>query len=178
MDQLNKNEELAKIGNKISAPLNRYEPFIAVFSLALIFLKNSTELKVGIFIVIILTSLAILYFFKAYARTDDENAGGGEIFVDKLISFSSSLTTIGILFRIQHWPGFNQMLLAGSGALAVLFVVILVLRSRKPELKLFSQRILIRVFILAALGLVLNFTPKSNLVKLGLDKEVKVEMTR
>ena len=103
-NQKPQNEELIKIGNKIAEVLIKYEVILSLlFALALI-LRTGTNFPSGIFITLILSTLACLYFLRAYAVPTDENAGGLEFFVDKLASFACSVGIVGILFRLQNWP--------------------------------------------------------------------------
>src|ERR1039457_5350940 len=130
MSQDNQNEQLSKIGNWVLSRLDKYESMIVLVFLVGFVLKVMTDLKVGILIVISLTTLAILYFLKGFSATGDENAGGLEIFVDKLVSFGGSVATIGILFRIEYWPGYHMMILSGCMTLAISLPIILVLKSK------------------------------------------------
>src|ERR1035437_4587814 len=101
MIQNQKNEELIKIGNRVAAVLNKYEIILALlFAFALI-LKTSTNFPTSIFITLILSTLACLYYLKAFAASTDESAGGLELFVDKAASFACSVGIIGILFSLQ-----------------------------------------------------------------------------
>jgi hypothetical protein len=37
-------------------------------------------------------------------------------------AFSSSLTGLGVLFKIQHWPGASLLLVLGLGIFSILFI--------------------------------------------------------
>jgi hypothetical protein len=97
------NEQASKIGNWIVLRIDKYEVILALIFIVTFFLKRSTDLPVGIFMVISLLTLSTLYFFSGFAIIKDEHAGGIEIFVNKLASWSCSVGLISILYRLQGW---------------------------------------------------------------------------
>jgi len=175
MIQNDQNEQLIKIGNWISPRLDKYEFIIVIVFLTALLFKMSTDLEISILIVLSLMSLSILYFFNAFSCSNDEKAGGVERFIVKLVSLSGSIVSIGILFRLEHWPGYNAMLISGCATLVILFPIIIIIKSKKPELSIFNQRLLIRIILIASLGLFINFAPKDTLIKIGLDKKINIE---
>lgn len=177
MYQTNKDEQLIKIGNWISLRLNKYESIITLIFAVLLILKMNTNLALGIFITLSLNSLAILYFFNAFSTPENENAGGIERFVNKLVSFSSSVAIIGILFKIEHWPGHDIMIMLGCTTLLILLPVISIIKSKKPEVKIFNGRLVVRIVLISALGFFLNVAPKETLEKVGLYKKINFEIT-
>jgi hypothetical protein len=164
MQQSKKNELLMKTGNWLAPKIEKYEMILAFLFLIVLLIRITGNFPVGVFMVLILSILATLYLLKAYSVSDDSNAGGIERFIDKLASLSLSVSMIGILFRLQHYPGSDQMLLMGSTILVVAFFAILFLQSKKPDLKIFTQRMKLRIFIVAALGLILYFAPAGDLI--------------
>jgi hypothetical protein len=175
MNKTTQNEQLTKIGNLVSSQLLKYEVIIVLVFLTGLVLRLTTDLKVSALIILSLNTLATLYFFSAFSVPKDENANGLEIFINKLASFSSSVAIIGILFRLQHWPGYNNMIILGCITLIILIPVILIIKSKKPDLTIFNQRLIIRLALVAVLGLFINFAPKDTLIKAGLDKKIPVE---
>jgi len=165
------NEQLTAVAKFISTKLNKYEALIGIIFLIGLILKIKTDWNVGILIVLSLNTLAALYFLSAFSVYDDENAGAIEIFIHKLVSYSTSIATIGIMFSIQHWPGSSKLIVVGCITLIVLLPIILNIKSKKPDLIIFNQRLLLRIVLIAALGLLLNFAPKDALIKAGLDKK-------
>ena len=108
---------------------------------------------------------------------EDENAGGLEQFVEKLSGYACSIGIIGILFRLENWQGYKQMLFVSCLFMLVLIPTIVILRSRKPELKLFNQRILVRMFLIGATGLILYISTNDALVKYRIIKNTTIEIT-
>jgi FtsH-binding integral membrane protein len=164
MLQSKQNEQLIKIGNWLALKIEKYEMILAFLFSIVLLIRITGNFPVGVFLVLILSILATLYVLKAYSVSDDSNAGGIERFIDKLASLSLSVSMIGILFRFQHYPGYGPMLLMGSTTLVVVFLVILFLQSKKPELKIFTQRMKLRILIVAALGLLLYFAPAGDVI--------------
>jgi hypothetical protein len=175
MLQNNQNEQLTKIANRITPRLDRYESVIFLILLVALLLRISTNLPTGIVIALALISLSTLYFFSAFSFKEDEHTGGMGLFIEKLTAISASVGVIGMLFTLQRWPGADKMLLIGCGTLLISLPIIYYYKSRIPELKIFTSRMVIRTIVIAALGLALNFTPKETLKNIGLIKELKVE---
>jgi hypothetical protein len=166
MIQNNQNEQLLKVGNWVSARLNKFEIILASIFFLAIALKLVTDLNSSIIMVITLMTLANLYFLNAFS--DFESTGALEVFFHKLVSIASSVSVIGILFRLQHWPGYDFMLAAGCLALILTFAAILYLKSTKPEVRIFNQRLLIRISIIALFGLILLLSSNETLLDAGL----------
>ena len=169
------NEQLSKIGNLISSKLNKFEAVFFIIFLIGIFLKLATDLNANILIILSLNALAVLYFFSAFSVSDDKNAGRIELLINKLLSLSLSITTMGILFRVQQWPGFSNMIIIGSVTLIILLPIILIIESKKADLVIFNLRRLIRVAVIVGFGLFINFAPKDILIKAGIDKKTNIE---
>jgi hypothetical protein len=81
-----------------------------------------------------LSMLSVIYFLTGYvprpANEDEEQpqplgfgALLGRTIVPKILSIGSAVTVVGILFTIQHFNGFREMLLIGSSTLAVASVI-------------------------------------------------------
>jgi hypothetical protein len=60
------------------------------------------------------------------------------------------------------------MLAAGCLALILTFAAILYLKSTKPEVRIFNQRLLIRISIIALFGLILLLSSNETLLDAGL----------
>jgi hypothetical protein len=145
-----------------------------LFILVLI-LKITIAFKASLLIVLLLTTLAALYFFRAFALLSEDYIDGFAVFIDKLVSFSLSVSTIGIMFRLLNWPSYKNMIIMGCITLIITFGIILYLKKKKPEISLFNQRYILRIILVCILGLVLNFTPKDKLIDIGLIKEINIE---
>ena len=126
---------------------------------------------------ILLTLLAIIYFFKSFEPLAGEN-NAQVIFIDKLIWMSLSISTLGILFRLLNSPGYNMMIIIGSVSLSLSFLLILSVKKNKPQVAIFDKRYIIRVILMCLISLALKFTPSNNLVEIGLIDEIKTEITK
>lgn len=102
--------------------------------------------------ILVLTSgcLAIIYFLQAYRSIPSNNTGLSR-FIFKLIFLASSVSVLGILFRIQHYPSPGNILLIGCLAIFAALIFALV---KKIEL---DRTIIIRSVIIIILGLSLNY---------------------
>jgi hypothetical protein len=150
---------------------------VSVLIIALV-IKRLTNFPAGIFVNISLLALSTLYFFSAFASFKDEQAGGIEIFVNKLLSWSCSVGITAILFRLESFKGYKPLAAIGCGILLILLPVILYIKSKKRDLKLFNSRYLIRMSVICFLGFFLAFTSRDVLVNLGILEKVKIEESK
>lgn len=169
------NEPAAKIGNWIASRLDKFEVILSVILIITFFLKMKTGIPIGILIVLDMMALAILYFFSAFANVNDEHAGSLEIFLYKLTSWAFSVGIIGILFTMENWHFSKFYLLSGSFTLLIALIVILNVNSRKPDLKLFDSRYILRIVIICCFGFLLAFTSHDLLVKNKIIKNSQIE---
>jgi hypothetical protein len=176
MFQQNQSAQNKKLNDWLSTKFDTIETILAFAFLLILLLESTGDFPLGSFKVIVLSTLAMLYFFNAYLPIEDKLAGPIEIFVNKLVSISLSVSVIGIFFRMMNWPHPIPFIFAGPILLGVIFVVILYLHSKKPELTIFTKRLKIRVFIIATIGLIIFFTPTEKLIEMGIMKERKIEL--
>jgi hypothetical protein len=175
MIQSNQNEVSTQFGNWVAKKLDNYELILVVILAIVLILKILTTIQVGVFIILILGTLSTLYFFNGFAvYTENENIGGLEYFIVKLASWGCSIATIGILFRLLSWPNNEIMLIIGSLTLIFSLIGVLVIKNKKPDLKLFSFRWIIRLLLIAILGLILRFSSTEDLIKTGLISKPKI----
>jgi len=81
-----------------------------------------------------------------------------------------TVSTLGILFFIQSFPKYLNMLIIGGLNLLIAIIAILIMQMKMPELKTFSMRMKIRIIIILALITLIIFIPTSDFVELGLIK--------
>jgi hypothetical protein len=160
------NEYLVKIAGKLANSLPAVETFLALSSLAGFLLKYFNIGIGGIILVISLGALAIVYFLLAFKSIEPET-GAVKIFVNKLIYWGLSVCVLGILFRIQNYPGFNNMIIIGS--ITLFFTVIYSLIKEAGN----ERRLVIRVIIILIIGLSLFFTPAEKLSELNIIHQVE-----
>ena len=107
------------------------------------------------FVMISLSTLAIVFFLNAQLLPPMERKDGAPLGFNELLTFtilpkvlwiSASVSTIGLLFQILGLSGFEQMLLIGGSSLSValLLLLIQVIINGVGSLKLF-QGVLMRV---------------------------------
>ncbi len=165
MIQAPQNEQATRIGNWIAPRLEKFEIILFVVFIISIMLRTSTDLPVVLLLVVSLMTLSTLYFFAAFASINDEYAGGMEIFLHKLASWSCSIVLVGALFRIQMWPGSKLLLQIGCINLIIALPIILYTNSKKTELQFFNVRYILRLVLILGLGLFLTFASNDVLLK-------------
>lgn len=178
MTEMKQNEQIVKISNWLAPKIDKYELILAFVFLVVLSLHISTELPMGVFMILDLTTLAAIFYIRAYSIPDDPNAGVTERVIDKIASMSLSVCIIGILFRLESWPGYDTMLSIGLITLGIAFLSIFFFKFKNPELKIYTPRLKLRIFIVLALGLFLYFTPTNDLINFGILKNNNIESTK
>jgi hypothetical protein len=178
MNYATQNELVSKMGNWIASRLDKYEAILFLFFIVTFLLKLSTSIPVNILVVLTLMTLSSIYFFSAFASINDEYAGGLESFLHKLASWACSIVVIGIMFRLQKWFGYKNMILIGCCTLIIVLTIILYNNSKKPELKLFGSRYILRIIIICLIGFFLAFASHEVLVKNKIIENTSFEKTK
>ncbi|SDC99016.1 hypothetical protein [Williamwhitmania taraxaci] len=170
-------EQIEKLGNWVAPRLNKLEIILAAaFTIGLLMKVTATP-KSSLVILLSLSILPILYFLNAFAVPENKETSSMEVFIGKLIHIAAAIACIGILFTLQNWKGSNISLKLGSITLIISFLATLILKSWKPELRTFNQRLLLRALVIGVVGLSLHLTPKEKLIDLGVIKKVNTEQT-
>ncbi len=139
---------------------------LALLALALRFfaLNGGAQLMI-----IALTALAILYFYFGFAllnhipfrkifRKESYRSVSGMRIVGAIAAGTAlSQVVIGILFKLLHWPGANDMLLIGLMSLALVSAVAIIryLGSRAA----FYPSLFLRLALFGGVGLLLIMQP-------------------
>ena len=119
----------------------------------------------GLFTVLGLSGAAILYFPLGWLLF------GGPSRKDQLLPLSLitglvlSLTTIGILFKLQLWPGAEFNLMMGLGGCVVVLVAILGIHSRRLLAEHYFKALRLRLLVIGFVGLLLYWVPTPSLIK-------------
>jgi hypothetical protein len=158
MDNINQQELAMKIGNWVSVRINKYEIMLSFVFFTGLLLHLLIDADVRIMMILPLSLLSVLYFFNAFAVPDEHYPGALMLFFHKLACFATSVTLIGIIFRIQHFPGYEMSITIGTITLLVLLPFMFFVLLKKEEGLLFYQRLLLRIGIVAASGLLFYFT--------------------
>lgn len=128
------NEIAVKIANKIKPYQIKIELFLLViFLIGLSLIKLNYEVS-KILITVSLSTFSMVYFITAF-RDEIEIKTQFIRFLNKLINWSYSVATVGILFVIQRWPGGLDMLIVGifSIVLSTIGLIIMKLKHQKNE---------------------------------------------
>lgn len=178
MAQFQQDDRAIKIVNIFARNLNRFELVLVLLFIIAIGLRISTNLATDLFINIILLTLSALYFFNGQVPSENEKVDELEVLLNKIVSWACTVSSVGILFRITQWQGADILTILGSFTLIISIVVIVLNKSKKPELKFFSARWIIRILVILILGLSLMFAPTDSLKKIGLLKIDETSQTK
>ncbi len=169
------NEQATKMGNWIATHLDNYEAIIFLILIFALILKATTAIPINTLIVLAIMTMAIMYFFCAFANINFDYAGGLEIFFHKLASWGCSIGIIGILFRIQNWASYELLILIGCLTMIIILPFILHRRSKNEELKLFNSRYILRMVLICVVGLMLAYLPNDVLAKSKIITQPNIE---
>lgn len=126
----------------------------------------------GVLTVLTFSSLSMLYFYFGFALFNDiplrkifKKESYKEVRSARTVGavgagMALSITTVGIMFKFQAWPGSELNLLIGVLGLVIVTIVGLIKCSKnKSE---YYTRIFKRAAIFGGLGLILIITPKTS----------------
>ncbi len=121
----------------------------------------------GVLTVLSLSTLAILYFPLSFYFFSDKNVKTQNQPLSIISGFFLSLVPIGIMFKLQYWPGYEANLIVAFISATILTGVGYFLKQKAPEeLKTYYKQFLSRVIILAFLSGAFFLTPMRTLIKI------------
>ena len=138
----------AKIGDFIQSKILKYELLILsiiVFILILTFLNLPFA---GLIATLVLMTVSIIYFFSAFATPTNPEFSAIDLFFNKLTALGCSVSVIGVLFRIQHWPFGKNIITVGLITMIISLAYIIYQKNKTPEIEIFNKLILVRLIIL------------------------------
>jgi hypothetical protein len=152
---MNSNEILTKTGNvlrKISMSIELVYIFLMI--LAFILRLLSTEHS-GLILSLVYLIVAAIYFFSGFADNYEGEISAISRFFHKLFEFSSAVTCLGILFRLEGWRNNMIFVTVGVVTLVVSFCWIYLTRSRNAEKAGIEPNIIFRTIALLGITLIL-----------------------
>ena len=123
------NSQYNAIGNKARAILNKFEWLVVVVVFVGYFIKTGKVHGGGAVLALGLLSLAVLYFYAAFA-TVAEGISLIDQFLNKLLFFTWSLCSVVVLLFVMQWPS-TKIIVILSIFLLMFCVVILVIVKQK-----------------------------------------------
>lgn len=175
MTKTKQNETAIKIGNWIAPRLDKSELILSALIIAGLAMKPIFGLQLNIAIILLFSISSVMYFFNSFSDPDSNMEDKVDLFIKYLTYWSLSIGLLGILFRLQSWPGSDRMIIVGCSTLIVLFPVILIRNSKKPDSTPVPIRLLLRILLIGSLGLLLNFADKDYLTDIGLIDDLIIE---
>jgi len=136
-----------KIGNFFQKIVIRYELLFLTLVVLLAGLAQ-INIKSGLILTLVLTSIGIVYFLAAFAIPPESELTALDLFLHKLLSFGSSVSIIGILFKLQNWPNGDMIVIVGLLTLGICLIVLLYQRIKQPEIEKFKKITFPRIIIL------------------------------
>ncbi len=121
----------------------------------------------AVLLVLSLMTLAILYFPAAFYFFCDKVTKNQNLPLSVISGFFLSIIPIGILFKVQYWPGGQAYMLVGAVTAPVILAVTYFLKSKAPEeLSVYYKNMIKRTAILTVLAALFCFTSTSTLIKI------------
>jgi hypothetical protein len=119
----------------------------------------------GVLLVLGLSTVAIVYFPLGWMVLGKPTRKDQLIPLSVITGLVLSLLTIGILFKLQFWPGADFDLLMGLLGAIVVEVSILSLHSRNPGIEHYFKGLRHRVLLIGLPALLLYLVPANTLVQ-------------
>jgi hypothetical protein len=137
-----------KIGNYFQQKILKYEIIILLLIVLLVGFKLFHLIQLGPILTLVLTSVAVVYFFSAFATPNENETSAFDIFIKKLISLGSSVALIGILFIAQNWPMGDTMITVGLLTLGMCLIYYIYQKLNSQDTAKYDQIIIIRLIVL------------------------------
>ena len=121
----------------------------------------------GLILVISLSTMAILYCPGAFYFFSDKTIKKQNLALSIISGFFLAIIPIGVLFKLQYWPGAQVNLLVGAVTAPIILGVTLFLKSKAADdLKTYYKNMTIRAVTLTTLTVLLYLTPTASLLKI------------
>lgn len=113
---------------QFKAKQNRIEPVLLLIIFISYLLKEYVESRLGPLLIISTGLLSIFYFFIASYKEKEKDEDSISIFTNKLTYWSYSLGLLGVLFAINIFPGYQNMLIIGFGISFITLIIKLLIK--------------------------------------------------
>ncbi len=120
----------------------------------------------GIILVLSLSALAMIYFSLAFYFYADGEIKNQNLPLSIATGLFLSIIPIGILFKLQYWPGATFYLLMGSVGSFILFPIIYFMQKRNMALTTYYKNMMKRVIVLGTASFILYITPITTLLNI------------
>ncbi len=142
---------------------------LSLISLALILADIPSG---AVFSILLISSLSVFYMYltmpstlgiplkKVFKKASYKGLGPLRIIGLLLLGFSLAIVLIGILFKLQSWPGASPIL--GAGSLGLFIALIVGLIKYKAKMPLYFSEALKRILIIGGVALSLLLIPKAS----------------
>jgi hypothetical protein len=137
--------------NKLSPYLDKAELFMAAFILIALVFKIQHWPGAGIMLTVLLSTLAVMYFFTAFVQYTSPQLTRMDVFFNKLMYWGLAIGAQGLLFVLQKWPGGDMMILISSLTSVASIIYVLKVKKERPEAAVFSNRVLLRLVVFAVI---------------------------
>lgn len=167
--------------------MKKSEKIFVVVALFALLLKLFRIPGNSVFLILSLSLLSIVYYFgfllfnnirlrDIFKKSSYANTSQKKIVGSVALGFALAAIVSGILFKLQIWPGGDNMLLSGLTFLALILTIAII--SNQFKKSDFFRRIYYRGFIIGSLGILILFTPTTTLIDIYFrhDKEYGEKM--
>jgi hypothetical protein len=158
------NLQTQKTGDWIFKKLPKLEFFAVILIVIGLVIKMTGIQAGGILLTLSFSSLAVLYFLRAYKILAEGSAM--ERFYNKLLPYGWSISMIGILYLIQGWPGSQPMMTVSASTQVIIIIAIIIGKTKQPSNYIDADPALLkRSVIITCITLAFYFCPQDVLVK-------------
>lgn len=154
---MSENEQRAAISSLIKGKVLKHEYLLILFLIIAVAIPNLNIQEGNLISILILGALAVIYFISSYIVHEIEGITARDLFVYKIGSIASAITTMSILFDTQSWPNSAIMGIVGAVSLFICLTYIVVQNRNKSKSEIFSQAFVLRIIVLLIIsaGLIL-----------------------
>jgi hypothetical protein len=111
----------------------------------------------GIILTLVLSAAAIIYFLPVFHLWRIRDISLQDMFILRLATIGSSVTAVGIIFKLRDWPNGTIMLTVGLFSIFMGLLYLVLMKSGRPGTIRPYLPVLIRLFVLTAIATALMY---------------------
>lgn len=154
---MSENKQVSLLINLFKTKVLKHEYFLILLLIVAVALPYLNIPESNLFTIFILAALTLIYFMSSYIIHEVERTPSN-LFVYKISSIASAITTLGILFNTQNWPDSTTLAVLGILTLFICLIYILFQNNNKSKSEIFNKAFVVRIIVLIIIsaGLILE----------------------
>lgn len=161
---------------KIVRKFERFEFYVSAILIVIILLFSLNIKALDMVTTSVLSSLATLYFFTAFAPAPELPNPEKALFVQKLAGIGPAIALVGIMFAMLNWPGANRLLIGGGLSCVVCLFFSFALKINQDDFHHRLKKLRVRCFLLAVICAVFLSVSSEKLIEMGFKRVNQKEL--